>query len=85
MSKSEKWQKLIVEWQGSGKSQAAFCRDHGLAQSSFNKYKNRFLGRSLPVRSDFAKVIPRPSKVVSNRVDIKLMAELIYAVSSRQQ
>ena len=37
----EEWQRLITEQQQSGLSQRAFCREHGLALSSFRNWKQR--------------------------------------------
>ena len=35
------WQPHIEAWEASGKSQAAYCREHDLAKSRFNYWKHK--------------------------------------------
>ena len=39
--KSKAWAKRIDEWEHSGLSQAAFCRERGLTPSNFHRWKAR--------------------------------------------
>lgn len=38
-----RWTELVTKWQGSGSSQAVFCREHGLNANTFNFWKLRVL------------------------------------------
>ena len=38
-----RWTELVTKWQGSGSSQAAYCREHGLNANTFNFWKLRVL------------------------------------------
>ena len=40
---SRRWTEWVSKWQGSGSSQAAFCREHGLNGNTFNYWKLRVL------------------------------------------
>jgi len=41
--RSRRWTVLVSKWNGSGSSQAAFCREHGLNGNTFNYWKLRVL------------------------------------------
>ena len=43
-----RWTELVAKWQGSGSSQAVFCREHGLNANTFNFWKLRVF-RQRPV------------------------------------
>jgi transposase-like protein len=38
----EQWQTLVNEYEASGLSQQAFCKQHGIATSGLNKWRKRF-------------------------------------------
>ncbi|WP_428565698.1 MAG: IS66 family insertion sequence element accessory protein TnpA [Solidesulfovibrio sp. DCME] len=40
--KAAYWSEHIATWQRSGLSQGAYCRQHGLSQSSLNYWRKRF-------------------------------------------
>lgn len=44
--KQRHWKKHILAWQGSGLSQAAYCREHGLSVKTFGYHKRRFASDS---------------------------------------
>ena len=39
--KRERWQEVVAAWEGSGLSQAAFCRERGLCLASFGYWRRR--------------------------------------------
>lgn len=41
--RSRRWTELVTKWQGSGSSQAVFCREYGLNANTFNFWKLRVL------------------------------------------
>ena len=41
-----RWTEWVSKWHGSGQSQAAFCRAHGLNGNTFNFWKRRVLKQS---------------------------------------
>jgi len=41
--RSRRWTEWVSKWQGSGSSQAAFCRENGLNANTFNFWKLRVL------------------------------------------
>lgn len=44
--RSRRWTEWVSKWNGSGLSQAAFCREHGLNGNTFNYWKLRILKQS---------------------------------------
>jgi hypothetical protein len=57
MTPSEKhafWKQHIEGWRNSGKSQKAYCAEHGLSFSNFGYWRKRFSkpGRFIPVTLD---------------------------------
>jgi hypothetical protein len=59
------WQHHITQWQTSGLSQAAYCRQQALRPRQFRYWKDKFLFGSEPVepkpQSGFARVQVAPS------------------------
>ena len=43
LARSRRWTEWVTKWNGSGLSQAAFCREHGLNANTFNYWKLRAL------------------------------------------
>ena len=43
LARSGRWTEWVTKWNGSGLSQAAFCREHGLNGNTFNYWKLRVL------------------------------------------
>ena len=49
------WRQVIGQWQASGQSVSAFCREHGLSEGGFYAWRKRFVGQEqgptfVPVR-----------------------------------
>ena len=42
------WQEHLVQWQASGMTQVAYCRQHGLNRDQFGYWKKRLLSARLP-------------------------------------
>lgn len=68
----QQWRERVAGWTGSGQSVRAFCRQHGLIETSFFYWKvvsvrRRTVGESLPSRLDV--VIGRVELAGAWRVD----------------
>ena len=48
---AEQWQALIEQWQQSGQSAKAFCREHDLGYASFCQWRKRLASANEPTRS----------------------------------
>lgn len=46
------WQKHVQQWQSSGLSQAAYCREHQLDQNKLSYHKRKPLGEAVPTQSN---------------------------------
>lgn len=46
------WHKHVQQWQTSGLSQAAYCREHQLDQNKFSYHKRKQLGEVVPTQSN---------------------------------
>ena len=66
------WQRHVAAWQGSGQSQAVYCRKHGLSGSRFSYWKRKLMAEeTAPQRIQGAGFIavqredpdPRPSEL----------------------
>ena len=58
--KAAYWSEHIVAWRGSGLSQGAYCRRHGLSQSSLSYWRKR-LGATDDVGvASFVTIVPVP-------------------------
>ena len=44
-AKRRKWSSHIAEWEASGKSQAGYCREHGLSWKQFYYWKRKHLAK----------------------------------------
>ena len=64
------WQPHIDAWEGSGQSQAAYCREHDLVKSRFNYWKNK-LRTAEPVPQD---------KVGGGFVPVQVMGDPVCAL-----
>lgn len=51
IDKARYWQALIMEWEVSGKNQAAFCRARGLSYSNFFNWRQRLSKAGVAVSS----------------------------------
>ena len=59
----EEWSKLVALFEQSGQSRVRFCKEQGIAGSSFSKWHQRFKGGQFPavVKPQFVEV-PKPRK-----------------------
>jgi hypothetical protein len=59
------WRRFVEEWPRSGRTQAAYCREHGVALGSFCWWRSRFLSETrpsfLPVKIVEARAASPPS------------------------
>ena len=46
------WQTHVQQWQSSGLSQAAYCREHQLDQNKLSYYKRKQLGEVVPTQNN---------------------------------
>ena len=46
------WQNHVQQWQSSGLSQAAYCREHQLDQNKLSYYKRKQLGEVVPTQNN---------------------------------
>lgn len=47
LSRASFWLEWVLKWEGSGLSQAAFCRRHRLSYGSFASWKRRLIARGV--------------------------------------
>jgi transposase-like protein len=67
------WVSLIEAYEASGASRGAFCREHGVAPSSFNKAFDRLRGSGSRRSSPFVAVsVPEPAAVAKTGWDVEL-------------
>lgn len=65
--RSRRWTEWVSKWNGSGLSQAAFCREHGLNGNTFNYWKLRVLKQS-PGTKRFRRVLGAKTAADSGEV-----------------
>ena len=65
----DQWRKHIGVWRATGKSQAAYCREQGLACSAFQYWKGRIERESLSGFVEVSHPIKRPGTVIDILVD----------------
>lgn len=58
------WQPHIEAWDGSGKSQAAYCREHDLVKSRFNYWRHKLRPVQLRPLSQPGEVDPQRRELV---------------------
>ena len=58
----EQWQTLVHQYETSGLTQQAFCKQHGIAVSGLNKWRKRF---SNSVQADFVDITHQLSEAGS--------------------
>ncbi len=67
LDRHDYWKQQIHRWRHSGLSQAEFCRQHGLAEQQFSKWKTK-LGTSRPPvkkqNSNASHIPPGPDRFV---------------------
>ncbi len=42
------WQQRVLDWKSSGKTQAAWCVEHGISTKTFRRWKSRIFRKSDP-------------------------------------
>ena len=60
----EQWQALVNQYETSGLTQQAFCKQHGIATSGLNKWRKRFSSSS---EAEFVDITRQLSQVNSQR------------------
>ena len=65
--RSRRWTEWVTKWNGSGLSQAAFCREHGLNGNTFNYWKLRVL-KQRPGTKRFRRVVKAAPVAKSGKV-----------------
>jgi hypothetical protein len=68
INKSQFWQDHVTAWQGSGLSQAAYCKQHEIKSHNFAYWRNRLS----PAKTPSAKLMKLGAMPVSSRVMINL-------------
>lgn len=63
-----RWTELVAKWQGSGSSQAVFCRENGLNANTFNFWKLRVLRQRPGTRRMLEATADDDSKFIPVRV-----------------
>jgi transposase-like protein len=72
MATAHEWQQQIQDWQASGLSQAAYCRQHGLNPNTFNGWRRRY--RAAPASTpgllpiQVAAAVPAPASALVLRL-----------------
>lgn len=79
-SKSEFWTTHVVGWRGSGLSQAAYCRQHGLELKRFC-YWRRTLGPKLTSTSAVLPIVVAERPESDERIEVRLPNGLQVRVS----
>jgi transposase-like protein len=59
----EQWQMLVNQYEASGLTQQAFCKQHGIATSGLNKWRKRF---SNSLETEFVDITDQLSEVGSH-------------------
>ena len=77
LARSRRWTEWVTKWQGSGSSQAAFCREHGLNGNTFNYWKLRVL-KQRPSTKRFRRVVK--AAPVAKRGEIKFTPVRVVSV-----
>jgi hypothetical protein len=68
INKAQFWQDHITAWQGSGLSQAAYCKQHEIKFHNFAYWRNRLS----PAKAPSAKLMKLGAMPVSSRVMMNL-------------
>jgi hypothetical protein len=68
INKAQFWQDHITAWQGSGLSQVAYCKQHGIKFHNFAYWRNRLS----PAKAPSAKLMKLGAMPVSSRVMMNL-------------
>ena len=79
LARSRRWTEWVTKWQGSGSSQAAFCREHGLNGNTFNYWKLRVLTQR-PSTKRLRRVV-KAAEPVANGGEIKFTPVRVVSAS----
>lgn len=77
-AKGARWAKRIAQWEGSGRSQRAFCAARGLALSTFQWWRaraKRARAQTAPVSFLPLAVAPLPRNVAMGAVEVELVSK----------
>jgi hypothetical protein len=77
--KLSEWKKLIGEWERSGKTRQAFCKEKGLSMHTFSYWRTQ-VRRDKPVNGKFVQVSPNGS---TEPLEIKLAGGTVIKVPNR--
>ena len=76
----EQWQKHVEAWRAIGKTQAAYCPEHGLACSAFQYWKGRLERESLSGFVEVSAPVRRSGAVIDialgDRVRLRVAEEV---------
>ena len=78
----DQWREHVGAWQAGEKSQAAYCREHGLASSAFQYWKGRLERESLSGFVEVSLPIKRPGAVIDILVDERVRLRVAEEVGS---
>lgn len=70
-SKVEFWKPHLAAWNGSGLSQAEYCRRHGLSIKSFAYWRRR-LGRTEGVAGALVPIVVADAPTSDERIEVQL-------------
>ncbi len=86
------WEQFRANWQQSGLSQRAFCKNNKITISSFNKWLNRRKSGNTTISSvpsnfkllPFSKVMPSQRFTAESTLEITLPSRIIFKIGVSQ-
>jgi hypothetical protein len=78
------WRRFIEEWPRSGRTQAAYCREHGVALGSFCWWRSRFRSKTSPSFLPVTIVPPRASSPPSAPSPLEVVLRSGHLVRIRE-
>lgn len=87
------WRRLMADYEASGQSQQTFCRDHGVALSTFARWRRILAGQTAPMAAEprgeperlFTELtVPSPGRVLDDtppwEVELALGAGMVLRI-----